>query len=398
MKGKKVLKEKGDKKQVIEENEWVTSFLKETMSESEELYEVLMMYSQFLFRYARNEIQLDEINRVEATTSEIFYPKYKVSDLSVTSNQKINEGKRGAIYNLQNGTLIKEESILPTPESVIQDKRINMFHNWKEAFIQYYLSHSMSPQMVPKLAFIKKKNDQSQIRMEKIKGITFYQFILENINDMKKIVDMWIHIAKVLEELQKKLNFVHGDFHAKNVMITEKNEIYLIDFGLSSFSVSEPSPFMMSVVQYDAKTNYIPDHQENFSKSIDLFYMCIWLFKYIRENEIPDGDKLIPLFQFLTQIPNTSLNLFDLLFDYVKKYEDDSKYESIHRISRHIYVVSKFMIQYHKKDSFIPFIPKKTILNIRKRFEPEEFQKSLQHFIHKKTPYIPKNVQNSNFV
>ena len=251
---KKEMKDKGDKKKVkvlkekvqhlSQENEWVTSFLKETMNESDKLYEVFMMYSQFLFRYARNEIQLDEINQVEATTSEIFYPKYKVSDLSVTSNQKINEGKRGAIYNLQNGTLIKEESILPTPESVIQDKRINMFHNWKEAFIQYYLSHIMLPKMVPKLAFIKKKNDQSQIRMEKIKGITFYQFILQNINDMKKIVDMWIRIAKILEELQKKLNFVHGDFHAKNVMITEKNEIYLIDFGLCKEYIMSKKAFL----------------------------------------------------------------------------------------------------------------------------------------------------------
>lgn len=398
MKGKKLLKEKGNVKHLSQENKWITSFLKETMNESDKLYEVLMMYSEFLFRFAKNEIQLDEINRVEATTSEIFDSHYKVSDLSVTANQKINEGKRGAIYNLQNGTLVKEESILPTPESVIQDKRINMFHNWKEAFIQYYLSHSISPQMVPKLAFIKKKNDQSQIRMEKIQGITFYQFILQNINDMKKIVDIWIRIASVLEELQKKLNFVHGDFHVKNVMITEKSDIYFIDFGLSSFSVSDPSPFMISVVQYDAKTNYIPDNPQNFSKSIDLFYMCMWLFKYIRENEIPHGDLLLPLFQFLTQIPNSSFNLFDLLFDYVKKYEDDSKYQSIHRISRHIHVVSKFMIQYHKKDSFIPFIPKKTIFQIRKRFEPNEFQKSLQHFLHKKTPYIPKNVQNSDFV
>lgn len=395
---KKVLKKKGDVQHVAEENKWITSFLKETMDKEtdlQKLQEVLQMYSQFLLRFAKNEIQLDEINRVEATTSEIFYPHYQISDMAVTPNQKVNEGKRGAIYNLQNGTFLKEESILPTPESVVQDKRINMFHNWKEAFIQYYLSHNVSKPIVPRLVFMKKKNNQSQIRMEKIQGITFYQFIQQNINDQKRLIDMWMKIAKLLDELQNQFQFVHGDFHAKNIMITEKEDLVFIDFGLSSF---HKSPLMISVVQYDAKTNYIPDNQNNFSKSIDLFYMFMWLYKYIRENELPDGDKLLPLFQYLTQIPNTSLNLFELLFDYVKKYEDDSKYQSIHRISRHVHIVSKFLLQYHKKDSFIPFISKKTILQIRKRFEPEFFQKSLQQFLHKKTPYVPKDVSNSNFV
>ncbi len=398
---KKVIK-KGEVKRVGQEEKWIDSFLEETIAKKSDvtkMKEVFIMYSQFLLKFIRNEIDLEQLKKVELTTAKIFFSKLAISDLSLTESQKINQGKRSIIYNLQNGTILKEESIIPEPNSSIQDKEINLFHVFKESFIQFYLYHAIQPTIVPNLLFVKMKNQHTQIRMEKIDGISFYQFMINNIQDEKKIIQKLIDLSILLNQLQDSFGFVHGDLHCKNIMITKDDKIVLIDFGLSCITLHDDSkPFVMSVVQHDSKLMYIPDNAQNYSKSLDLFYMFVGIYRYIYENEFPESSTLLPLIQFLFQIPHTQLNLMTLLFDYIKKYEKEDVYTYIHRITRHIHIVVKFLIQYHKKDSSIPFISKKSILQIRKRFEPSSFQKSLQHYLHKKTPYVTKNVSNSNFI
>ncbi len=179
---KKVIK-KGEVKRVGQEEKWIDSFLEETIAKKSDvtkMKEVFIMYSQFLLKFIRNEIDLEQLKKVELTTAKIFFSKLAISDLSLTESQKINQGKRSIIYNLQNGTILKEESIIPEPNSSIQDKEINLFHVFKESFIQFYLYHAIQPTIVPNLLFVKMKNQHTQIRMEKIDGISFYQFMIQN--------------------------------------------------------------------------------------------------------------------------------------------------------------------------------------------------------------------------
>jgi serine/threonine protein kinase len=319
---------KGNKKDVIQHlsqgNEWIVSFLKETMKEKVDikpLHEVLIMYSQFLERFIKNEIQIEELKKVELTTSQIFFPKYRISNLSVNPNQKINEGKKSEIFNLQNNTLVKEESIVIEPNSSIQHKEIHMFHSFKESLIQYLLYHKTTKHVVPNLLFLKTKENKTQIRMQKIDGISFYQFIKENIQNEKLIIQKMMDIALLLEELQTKFHFVHGDLHCKNIMITP-NGIVFIDFGLSCMEVEDGNQnFFISVVEGDSRLMYIPDNEKNYSKSLDLFYMFVGIYRYIYENEFPESSKLLNLIHALFDIPHTQINFIISLFDYIKKYE-----------------------------------------------------------------------------
>lgn len=77
--------------------------------------------------------------------------------------------------------------------------------------------------------------DSSTIVMKYIKGVTLKDILeqLNNINKIKLFKKIGIFIAKLHEK-----GHIHGDITTSNMIITDKEELFLIDFGLHDYSDS----------------------------------------------------------------------------------------------------------------------------------------------------------------
>lgn len=70
--------------------------------------------------------------------------------------------------------------------------------------------------------------------MEFIDGITYEKWLERN-TDINARVDMLLKIFETIVFYQSQ-GIIHGDIHSKNIMIDQKDEIHIIDFGTSSMS------------------------------------------------------------------------------------------------------------------------------------------------------------------
>ena len=110
------------------------------------------------------------------------------------------------------------------------DESINEYKNGKVTG-----SHKITPKYY-NLHFLYNKHDYkmiSIIEMEAIKGKTLEKYL---INKKKLNYNETKILQNKIEKLHK-LNIVHGDLHAGNIMITTKNkkfDVFLVDLGFSS--------------------------------------------------------------------------------------------------------------------------------------------------------------------
>lgn len=112
------------------------------------------------------------------------------------------------------------------------------------------------------------ENNQNEILffiiMEYIKGSSFYEYLKKNYFQLKEIIN------KLNEkiELLNKFKILHRDLHANNIMIDNKNEPYIIDFG-SSLDLDTLNENTRKRIYYDTDNlNYISNEFEIFINSL----------------------------------------------------------------------------------------------------------------------------------
>ncbi len=80
---------------------------------------------------------------------------------------------------------------------------------------------------------------RSFISMEYVDGISLRDRIARSALEISEVIDFAIQMTDALEEARKK-NIVHRDIKSTNILITEKNQIKLLDFGLARYVITDP--------------------------------------------------------------------------------------------------------------------------------------------------------------
>lgn len=119
------------------------------------------------------------------------------------------------------------------------------------------------------------------IVMEYINGVTLHQKIKQRVNfNSNEVVNYTIDILKGLKAIHEA-KIIHRDIKSLNIMITNANEIKIIDFGISLASVSEHLTKTNNII---ASVNYVaPEIIRNQPASVasDIYAVGILMYEML---------------------------------------------------------------------------------------------------------------------
>ena len=179
-----------------------------------------------------------EITEKETATASLDQASPAIHDGHSISHYKIHKklgaGGMGEVYlgqdtKLDRGVALK---ILPKDFSTDSDR---MRRFLQEAKATSGLSH---PNICVIHEFGETEDGRPFIAMEYIQGKTLEAYIKESPLDANKIIEFAIQIADALEEAHSK-GIIHRDIKAQNIMITHRDQVKVLDFGLAKVKQEE---------------------------------------------------------------------------------------------------------------------------------------------------------------
>lgn len=123
---------------------------------------------------------------------------------------------------LKNNLFIKEyKNICPYVKNIADNEiKIN------------YLLFKNNVKNTPKIIAYKKKKDKISLFFLKINGTKLSDIKIDCLSLIEKF-SLFIKIVKIIKSLHE-INIIHNDLKLSNIMVTDDNEIYIIDFDLST--------------------------------------------------------------------------------------------------------------------------------------------------------------------
>ena len=141
--------------------------------------------------------------------------------------EPIGKGGMGVVYKAEDITLDRTVALKFLPEELTEDSEARE-RFVREAKAAAALSHSH----ICTIHEIVEDKGQYFIAMECIEGQSLKEKILKGPLDQAEALDIAIQVAEGLEEAHKK-GIVHRDIKPGNIMVTEKGQAKVMDFGLA---------------------------------------------------------------------------------------------------------------------------------------------------------------------
>ena len=142
--------------------------------------------------------------------------------------EKLGEGGMGVVYKAEDSKLKREVAIkfLPHHIAVSEEER----QRFKiEAQAEAALNHPN----IATIYAIEAVDDQMFIVMEYIEGQELKQIVgAQNFVPLPDVLDYATQIASALQAAHEK-NVTHRDIKSANIMITDKGQVKIMDFGLA---------------------------------------------------------------------------------------------------------------------------------------------------------------------
>lgn len=146
--------------------------------------------------------------------------KYKIIEVS-------GRGGMGIVYRAEDTKLKRNVALKFLPPELIQDEEA------RERFVlEARTAAALSHPNICTIHEINEEEGRSFISMEYIEGQSLKERIGQGPLEPEKALDIAIQMAEGLEEAHKK-DIIHRDIKSANIMITEKGQAKIMDFGLA---------------------------------------------------------------------------------------------------------------------------------------------------------------------
>jgi serine/threonine protein kinase/dienelactone hydrolase len=144
-----------------------------------------------------------------------------------TIEEVVGRGGMGIVYKAEDTQLKRRVALKFLPPELIQDEEA------KERFIlEAQTAAALAHPNICTIHEINEQDGESFISMEYVEGQNLKAKIDKGLLAAEEILDIAIQVAQGLDEAHKK-GIIHRDIKSANIMITEKGQAKIMDFGLA---------------------------------------------------------------------------------------------------------------------------------------------------------------------
>ncbi|KKM23169.1 hypothetical protein LCGC14_1617910, partial [marine sediment metagenome] len=141
--------------------------------------------------------------------------------------EEIGRGGMGIVYKAEDTKLKRSVALKFLPPELIQNEEA------KERFVlEAQTAAALSHPNICTIHEIDEEEGKSFIAMECVEGQTLRAKIEKGPLELDEVLDIAIQVAEGLEEAHKK-GIIHRDIKSANIMVTEKGQAKVMDFGLA---------------------------------------------------------------------------------------------------------------------------------------------------------------------
>ncbi len=156
----------------------------------------------------------------EMVPGKILADKYKIDEVA-------GKGGMGIVYKAEDTKLKRNVALKFLPPELMQDEEA------KERFVlEAQSAAALSHPNICTIHEINEENGRSFIAMEYVKGHSLREKIDKGLLEEQEALDIAIQLTEGLDEAHKK-GIIHRDIKSANVMVTEKGQAKIMDFGLA---------------------------------------------------------------------------------------------------------------------------------------------------------------------
>lgn len=148
---------------------------------------------------------------------------------------QIGAGGMGEIYLAQDTKLFRRVALKILHENLLSDKQAKR-RLLREAQAAALLDHPH----ICAIYEISETENCSFIVMQYVEGETLAEILTQNSLTAEKSLDLAIQIAEALAEAHAR-NLIHRDIKPANIIVSEKGQVKVLDFGLAKFIEDEKS-------------------------------------------------------------------------------------------------------------------------------------------------------------
>jgi len=146
--------------------------------------------------------------------------KYKIIEV-------LGRGGMGVVYKAEDTRLKRNVALKFLPPELIQNEEA------KERFVlEARSAAALSHPNICTIHEIDEEGERSFIAMEYVEGHTLREKIQKSPLELERALEMAIQVAGGIEEAHKK-GIIHRDIKSSNIMVTEKGQAKIMDFGLA---------------------------------------------------------------------------------------------------------------------------------------------------------------------
>ncbi len=202
---------------------------------------------------------------------------YKILD-------KLGEGGMGIVYRAHDTKLDRDVALKFLPSYLASDplEKERFFHEAKAASA---LNHSN----ITMVFEIDEYYDQLFIAMELVEGKTLKQLIKAEPLPVKKVLDIAIQVCDGLTAAAEK-GIVHRDIKSDNIILTPKNQVKIMDFGLAKVKGASKLTKAGSTVGTAAYMSPEQAAGEEVDHRADIFSFGVVLYELLTGNLPFKGD------------------------------------------------------------------------------------------------------------